>query len=228
MKVSIIIPTCKRPQMLSRMLASLKETTSGYDVETIVIVDNDIVSANVAMEYGCDIVEHCNYRRGALYCWNRGLQLSDATNSKNIVVPAGDDQVFHDGWLGYALESHQERLGGYGVVGMNDLAYNGNTQLATMVLFDRQFCKDYLGGVIAPPVYLYYCVDSEINAIAKEMNKFYWDERSKVEHLHSAHNKRPVDDHDIERLSANMAEIDNKLFEERKAEGFPKSWKAVI
>lgn len=222
--ISIIVPTCKRPAMLNAMLHTLKETTQGYEIETVVIVDDDIVSANIAMEHKCHIVEHSSVRRGALYCWNRGLQLC----SGDLIIPAGDDQIFHEDWLKYAIESHREHLGGYGVVGMNDLAYNGNTQLATMFMFDRQFCKDYLGGVIAPPVYLYYCVDSEINAIAKELNKFYWDERSKVEHLHSAHGKRKVDNHDLERLSANMAEIDNKLFEERKAEGFPKSWKAVI
>lgn len=226
--ISIIVPTCKRPGMLHRMLESLQDTTQGYELEVIVIVDDDLVSANVAMEHRCHIVEHSKNRRGALYCWNRGLQLATNTSPNDIIIPAGDDQVFHPDWLRYALESHQERLGGYGVVGMNDLAYNGNTQLATMFIFDRQFCKDYLGGVIAPPVYLYYCVDSEINAIAKELNRFYWDERSKVEHLHSAHGKRAVDDHDLERLNANMAEMDNRLFEERKARGFPKEWQPVI
>lgn len=222
--ISIIVPTCKRPHMLNPMLDSLKNTTQGYDIEVVVIVDDDIISANVAMMQQCHIVEHSNKRRGALYCWNRGLQLC----SGDLIVPAGDDQIFHPDWLKYALESHQERLGGYGMVGMNDLAYDGNTQLATMWIFDRQFCKDHMGGVIAPPVYLYYNVDSEWNAVAKELNRFYWDDRSKVEHLHSAHGKRPVDEHDIERLEMKFAEVDNKLFEERKAQGFPKTWKPVI
>lgn len=226
--ISIIVPTCKRPQMLNQMLGSLRMTTQGYEYEVVVIVDDDIVSANIAMEHKCHIVEHSSVRRGALYCWNRGLQLATDTSPHDLIVPAGDDQIFHPNWLKYALESHQERLGGYGVVGMNDLAYNGNTQLATMFLFDRQFCRGHMGGVIAPPVYLYYCVDSEWNAIAKELNRFYWDERSKVEHLHSAHGKRDFDDHDRERLDKNFAEFDNKLFEERKAQGFPKTWQPII
>lgn len=227
--ISIIVPTCKRPQMLNHMLQSLKDTANiGIDLEVIVIVDDDIVSANIAMENKCHIVEHSKKKRGALYCWNRGLQLATSTSPHDIIIPAGDDQVFHLDWLKYALESHQEHLGGYGVVGMNDLAYDGNTQLATMFLFDRAYCKEQMGGVIAPPVYLYYNVDSEWNAVAKELNRFYWDDRSKVEHLHSAHSKRPVDEHDLERLSLNMAEMDNKVYEERKAQGFPVTWKPII
>jgi len=111
---------------------------------------------------------------------------------------------------------------------MNDLAYDGNTQLATMLLFDRQYCKDHMGGVIAPPVYKYYCVDSEWNAKAKSLGRFYWDERAKVEHLHSSHGKRPVDDLDKEKMDAGWMEIDNKIFEERKAQGFPVTWRPVI
>jgi len=224
MTVSVIIPTCKRPQILARMLQSLKDTTQGFDVEAVAIVDDDIVSANIAMEYGCRIVEHSSMKRGALYCWNRGLQLC----SGDIICPSGDDQIFYPNWLDYALESHKEKLDGYGVVGMNDLAYNGNTQLATMFLFDRQYCKDHMGGIFAPPVYKYYCVDSEWNAKAKSLKRFYWDERAVVEHLHSAHGKRPFDDHDKERVDNNYAEADNKLFEERKAQGFPVVWSPII
>lgn len=222
--ISIIIPTCERPEMLENMLKSIDLTTSRNEREVIVIIDGDYDSAHVAVGHGCNVIDFSQDKRGALFCWNRGLQLS----SGDMICQSGDDQVFHDGWLGYALESHAGQLGGYGVVGMNDLAYDGNTQLATMVIFDRKFCKDHLGGVIAPPVYNYYCVDSEINAKAKLLGKFYWDKRAIAEHLHCAHGKRPLDAHDQERLDKNYEAIDGKIFEERKALGFPITWEPVI
>lgn len=154
--------------------------------------------------------------------WNRALKLSTG----DVLVPAGDDQIFHPNWIEYALESHREKLNGYGVVGMNDLAYDGNTQLATMLLFDRKYCKEVMGGVLCPPVYKYYCVDSEWNEKAKKHGAFFWDERAKVEHLHSAHNKRPVDSIDLEKQG--WMEEDNKTFEERKAQGFPITWEPII
>lgn len=225
MKVSILIATCGRWQMFDDMLSSLQGTKpSEVKMEVIAVIDEDVETYKVAAEYQVNIVDFSLKKRGALWSWNRALQLS----SGDIIVPAGDDQRFYPNWLDYALESHREKLGGYGVVGMNDLAYNGNTQLATMFLFDRKYCKEHMGGVLAPPVYKYYCVDSEINAKAKSLNRFYWDERAIVEHLHSAHGKRPVDNHDLDRQKGNYMELDNKIFEERKAQGFPVTWSAII
>ena len=223
MKVSVIVATSGRPEMFRNMLRSLSDTTQGQEVETIVVIDSDLEACIAAMESRCR-VNYSRYMRGALCCWNKGLSMSNG----DIIVPAGDDQIFHEGWLEYALESHREKLGGYGVVGMNDLAYDGNTQLATMLLFDRKYCKEVMGGVIAPPVYNYYCVDSEWNAKAKALGKFYWDERSVVEHLHPAHGKREPDQHDQLKVDNNWMEIDNKIFEERKALGFPVTWESMI
>ena len=223
MKISIIIPTCFRPQMFVNMMDSLFETTKGYDVETIAVVDKDEDTKDIANEL-CTIVDYSDEMRGAAFCWNRGLQLSHG----DIIVPSGDDQKFYPDWLGYALESHIGRLGGYGVVGMNDLAYDGNLQLATMFLFDRKYCKEVMGGVIAPPPYDYFCIDSEWNAKAKILGKFDWEQRSVVEHLHSAHLKRPEDVHDWNRKERGLMEKDNQTFEDRMLRNFPIEWESLI
>ena len=225
--ISLLLPTCKRPHLLGHMLASLRDTTLGYELEVIAIVDDDIVSANIAMEYKC-IVEHAPYRRGALNCWNRALKLATETSPNDLIVPCGDDQIFHPGWLGYAIEAHKTILNGYGVVGMNDLAYNGNTQVATMFAFDRRYCKEVMGGVFAPPMYSYYCIDLEWNDKAKMNGRFFWEERSKVEHIHSAHGKRLVDSLDREKMDSGWMETDNKIFADRKARGFPVEWSPII
>lgn len=221
MTISILLPTCHRPTLLSKMLESLKQTTQ-VPVSVIAVIDEDEESRNIALEFGC-FVNFSKTKRGALACWNLALQAAG-----EIIIPAGDDQLFHEGWLEYALESHNDKLAGYGVVGMNDLAYDGNTQLATMFLFDRKYCKEQMGGIFAPPMYNYYCIDSEWNAKAKILDKFFWDERSIVEHLHSAHGKRPLDQHDIDRGDNNFMEKDNLIFEERKSLRFPVTWEPVI
>lgn len=219
--ISVFITTCGRTVMLADMLDSLFDTTAGTDVEVNIVIDEDYDSWDVAYNRGCGVWFRKN-RQGALQGWNDALKMCKG----DILVPAGDDQVFHSGWLDYSLESHKDKLDGYGVVGMNDLAYDGNTQVATMFLFDRQYCKDHMGGIFAPPVYKYFCVDSEWNEKAKSLGRFYWDERAKVEHLHSAHGKRPVDDLDLEKQG--WMEEDNKTFEERKVHGFPITWQPII
>lgn len=224
MKISILIPTCHRFDLLLKMIESLERTTKGYDIEEIYIVDEDEQTRDYLVWRNVDMLDYSATKRGALWAWNRALFHSDG----DIIVPAGDDQVFHDGWLDYALESHQKQLRGYGVVGMNDLAYDGNTQVATMFIFDRAYCKNEMGGVFAPPMYNYYCIDSEWNEKAKILGKFYWDSRSVVEHLHSAHGKRALDQHDQLKLDSGWAAIDNEIFETRKKHGFPIIWESII
>ena len=221
MKISVITPTCFRPLMFVEMCESLLETTKGYDVEHITVIDEDRQTYKLADFYS-GVVDYSKVKRGALAAWNRGLEICTG----DIIVPGGDDHLYHAGWLEYALESHKMRLGGYGVVGMNDGAYNEN-QVATMWLFDRQYCKDVMGGIFAPPVYTYLCVDLEWNEKAKMTGHYYRDMRAIVEHRHSAHGKRPFDKHD-ESKTQDMVDRDTATFERRKAENFPITWESLI
>lgn len=222
MKVSILVPTAGRSELLDNMLRSLIPTRDAHDIEIVCVIDESYSSKSVANSWNVHIVDFSPRKRGALWAWNRALQICTG----DIIVPAGDDHLFHEGWLKYALESHEKQLGGYGVVGMNDLAYDGNTQLATMFLFDRKYCQEVMGGIFAPPMYHYYCIDSEWNAKAKMLGHFYWDERSIQEHIHSAHGKRPMDD--LDREKQKWMEIDNYTYMNRLAADFPVTWEPLI
>lgn len=221
--ISIFVATHGRPKMFREMLRSLRETTFGYEVEVVAVIDDDLDALEYAYEFGVETMDYSREKRGALNAWNVGLQLSEG----EILVPTGDDHLFHKNWLKYALESFQDHLQNYGVLGMNDLAYNGNTQVATMWLFSRDYCKEVMGGIFAPPCYRYYCVDLEWNEKAKDLGYFYWDERSVIEHLHSAHNKRPVDATDLLKEQEWILQ-DNKVFQDRWARSFPVEWEAII
>src|ERR1043166_2425018 len=100
--------------MLQDMLESFQLSTNWdratVDVEMVFVIDEDWQTFQVAREvsnvYEGLVLDYSIVKRGALAAWNRGLQISTG----EIIVPAGDDQLFHANWLGYALESHQERL----------------------------------------------------------------------------------------------------------------------
>jgi glycosyltransferase involved in cell wall biosynthesis len=221
--ISIFVPTSGRPAMFRDMLKSLRETTFGYNVEVVAVIDADEEALRYAYDYCVDTIDYSPVRRGALWGWNKGLELS----SGEWLIPAGDDQIFHKGWLGYAIDAFNNELGGYGVLGMNDLAYNGNIQVATMWMFDRAYCQEHMGGIFAPPCYAYYCIDLEWWEKARMLNRYYWCEESVVEHLHSAHGKRPVDATDGLKEDKWMEE-DNRMFQHRKLEGFPVTWEPLI
>lgn len=221
--ISIFVPTSGRPAYFRDMLKSLRETTFGYDVEIVAVIDADEEALKYAYDYYVDTIDYSPTRRGALRAWNVGLELSHG----ELLVPAGDDQIFHPNWLKYAVESFQDRLDGYGVLGMNDGAYDGWLQVATMWMFDRKYCLDHMGGIFAPPCYHYYCIDLEWWTKARMLNRYYWEDRSVVEHLHSAHGKRPVDETDGFKDDGWM-EKDNRTFEQRKMDGFPVTWEPLI
>jgi len=223
MKLSVIIPSCFRPKLFEQCIRRIRETTKSYDIEIIAVIDCDEITREIAFKNNC-IVNYSPVRRGAIRCWNIGLSHS----SGDFLFPNGDDSYCHDNWLDYALESHRDKLNNYGAVGLNDCAYDGNLQLATTLIFDRKFCIEKLGGVIAMPVYNYYRVDTEINARAKRANAFYWDSRAKVEHLHSAHGKRELDQHDKDRVDSNYMELDRLIYEDRERRGFLDDFDPVI
>lgn len=222
--ISLLFPSAGRPHLFRQALQSLRDTTKGHDIEIIAVIDGCMENVETAKEFDAALIDFSNKKRGALWAWNRCLFHSDG----DIIVPAGDDHLFHPGWLDYALESHLTRLRGYGVVGMNDLAYDGNLQVATMFLFDRAYCMNEMGGVFAPPMYNYYCIDLEWNEKAKILGRYYWDSRSVVEHVHSAHGKRELDSIDREKMDSGWMEEDNKIFQERMSQGFPILWQPII
>lgn len=224
MLTSILISSLGRP-ILFDALNSLRKTTYGHEVEVILV--QDILEPTVFKlleQFDRYIVDYSKYQRGALASWNRALKLSTG----DMIFPVGDDQKFHPEWLTRALKYHAEHLGGYGMVAMNDLNFDGEKQLGTTVMYDRQFCKDVLGGVAAFPVYNYFYIDNELNERAKKVGKYGWCKDAVVEHIHWSNGKRPSDIIDQSRNSSNYMELDRAIFEQRKAQGFPNNFEPVI
>lgn len=230
-KTSIILVTCNRPSLALQAVSTLYETTKHLNIELVMVVDGTVETVNKIKEYLKNkttdtwtyICDYSPERRGALWSWNHGLSMTTG----EIIFPSGDDQYFHQHWLDKALEYHEKYLDGHGMVALNDKIWDGNA-LGTTLLYDRQFCIDHLGSVCTYPAYNYFYVDNELNDRAKLSGRFIWCPESVVEHIHPDVRKRPRDFLDRERQEHNFISIDRKIFEKRKAAGFPNDFEPAI
>lgn len=285
-----------------RTLQSLYDTTAHLDTEYIVVIDEDEKSRDIARDWlysnvwpNFELVFN-EKRVGALNAWNQAAALAKG----HYLFALGDDQVCWPGWLDTAIEAHQEQLGGYGVVGLNDLIHEpipsaadlqamipvlvaGITGLSdtavelatsisclkdfmceivpdvielekqvhefskklvalndfvhepmpdwmpvvcTTMLFDRQFCKDVLGGVVAYACYKYLFVDAEIDHRARQSKRLIWRRDAIVEHMHAAIGKREQDQGDLEHSDTWIH--DEAMFKQREMAGFPNDFECVV
>lgn len=223
-KVSIVIPSMNRPERLLACVTRALCTTAAHNVEVIAVIDCDTASRDLLANLGDDRVRVLfnEQRRGAIACWNQGL----AAARGDVLVFGNDDCHWGDGWLDAALVAHREQLGGYGLVGFND-GYQDGTVLAVQYLFDRPFCIDHLGGVMAYPVYEFYYNDSEANARAKRAGRFVWCREAMVQHHHWT---RPGQNHkdSLDAENEPKARRDGALFAQRERDGFPDTFERVL
>lgn len=215
-----------RPTLLRQTLTRLFESTKGINLQAVVLIDGDKESYSVCVQLGLTYpnitISYSDTRRGAIPCWNYGTRIAQS----DMFFHMGDDLDFVDGWLDIALEAHRTKLGGYGLVGVNDSMHDGNTTVATHALFDKKFAVDFLGGVMATPVYAYYNVDKEFTERARRAGRYYWCKEAVVKHLHPANNGRPVDETD--RSHMDFWTQDLELYEKRQAAGFPNNFPPVL
>lgn len=228
-RISIILPSYERPTLLIGALQNIEsQISSDYEIEVVVVVDDDIDGFDVSSNYfdktdkvlGITIGRKQKYSHIA--AWNLGL----ANASGNLFVHMGDDGRFHGNALQLAYNTHKDKLSGYGMVAFNDLNMNGDTQVGTHVFFDKQFCKDVLGGVMCVPHYKGYCVDLEFNERARGAGKYVWCQQAVLEHLHSSNGKRELFEDEMTRTQ--YSPEDTALFERRKTLGFPNDFEPVI
>ncbi|MHC4647000.1 MAG: glycosyltransferase family 2 protein [Planctomycetota bacterium] len=222
-KVSIVLPSMNRPERLEKAVKRILEVTDHEPLEIIAVIDECTESRDRVDAIG-DHRVHVLFnaeRRGAIACWNQGL----AYSSGDILTFWNDDCMPEPGWLEAALKAHREQLAGYGMVGFNDGYQDGN-ELAVQYLYDRAFCRDVLGGVMAYPVYEFAWNDTESNGRAKNAGRFYWCEDSVVQHNHWSRGdgvKDALNEENMEKQGR-----DGYIYYPREAAGFPDDFEAVI
>lgn len=225
MKTSILLCSMGRPTLLAQNIRRLYETTQGHEIELVVVIDRDAESVRavsaLCLELNVPYTLQFNPTpRGAITCWNEALRLSTG----DLLFPSGDDQEFEGGWLDHAKAAHAG-LGGYGCVGIND-NLNSSASFCTTLFFDRKFCKEVYGGVIAPTILKYYCVDNLLDELARKAGKFAYCPESVVRHIHPSAGRRPADDTDLSH--GDYWTEDVEMMERWRSRGRNIEWEGVI
>jgi hypothetical protein len=221
-RVCILLPTRFRHDGLRRVLDSLASTAP--DCIVIVATDpEDPMSRLIATTYHCVIATCPDNKLGCVVAWNWALR--HALTTSLAFVSAADDVVFQPDWLERSLQALHE-MGDSGLVGFNDdkLRYYGTSYWwATHYMMTRDFIIDHLGGVFCPPVYRNDYTDWEVSAIAIRADKFRMCEDAHVTHLW----KGPDGDETYS-LAKEHRKESKLIYEQRKAKGFPITWKPIL
>lgn len=220
-RVSVIMPTRERPEQARRCLERLWQTSVGYDVEAVAVVDGDSATAEAISESGLGRVIMLPERMGAVRAWNLGA----AAATGDVLVLAADDLWWFHGWIGEMLEQMAAFPGGDGMVGLNDLAQNG-ALLATHYAVSRRFAIEHFGGVLVCPHYRQYFIDNEATARARRANRYTWAQNAVVEHRHPCWRKARMDG--LYAASSQFMQVDGETFIRRRTAGFPDDFEAVL
>jgi glycosyltransferase involved in cell wall biosynthesis len=218
--VSVIIPSRERAAQAARCVERCLATSRGYDLEVIAVSDADPETARLCEAAGARVLLAAERLR-AIACWNWGA--SEALG--DVLVLGADDLWFCHGWIGEMLERMAEFPDGDGLVGFNDLHFNGKI-LATHFAVSRGFAIQHLGGVLVTPSYRHYYCDNEANVRAKRAGRFVWAERCLVEHRHPMNGKATWDS--IYESTKPLLEMDKLIYEARARAGFPDDFAAVL
>jgi glycosyltransferase involved in cell wall biosynthesis len=222
---SIILPTTGRKDRAVTCIQGLIATTKDRDVEIIAVVDADPESRD-AISKALHGVKHrllySDTLRGCSKAWNDGL----AVAAGEYIVIAGDDLRWGDGWLDEAIKVMLTLGPKGGCVGLNDGHWNGAVEVATHYMLSRDFIITVLGGVVAWEFYKHSYNDLEITERARAAGRYAWAEQAKVIHEHWLFGGREKDATD--NLWLGQHGEATKIYEERKAAGFPCDYVPVI
>lgn len=214
----VILPTIGRPLRLRTVLGSLKATAPEVNCN-VVVEPEDVACLDIATEMGYWVTRLDKEKAGCSYAWNFGLRYTPPF-AKAFVLGA-DDLIFKPNWFEEAVKVLEEELHGSGLVGFNDLL---KVQYwSTHYLMTRDFVAQYNGGVMACPEYKTDYVDVETCERAIRAGKYAVAPRAIVQHDWIGRNP---DKFFIE--SRRDRSSSKARFENRRAEGFPDNFPAVI
>jgi hypothetical protein len=218
--VAVVVPVLGRPEHAERFMDSLRATTDmGLATVYAVLGGEDTAEAYQA-------VEAAWRRAGAEVIGTTAISFAEKVNiahkktSQPWLFLVGSDVRFHPGWLDHAQAAITDAVH---VLGTNDLANPRVTsgQHATHLLVRRSYV-DEVGaswdgpGVVAHEGFRHWFCDDEIVTAAKQRGTWAPCLTSKVEHLHPAWGKAPMDE--VYELGAKYVDQDKRLFEQRLAE----------
>jgi hypothetical protein len=224
-ETAVLVPVLGRPEHAEPFMASLRAST-GLAAAYAICDQDDEEAAKAWQAAGAEVLVRVPLQDASPGSFARKVNLAYKALAKRDKPPepwlflVGSDVRFHPGWLDHAQAVAGDR---YHVVGTNDL---GNPRVmagehATHLLVRRSYVDEQGAswdgpGVVAHEGYRHWWVDDEIVAAAKQRGVWAMALGSRVEHLHPAWNKAPMDD--VYELGAKFVAQDKRLFERRLSE----------
>ena len=211
--ISIVIPSRDRVMGLIRSIQNMEQTTAGFDVEIIAVLDEpDIVSqetVRASFPRVRIVVMPSTYRNGhPQEKWQAGYEAATG----EWIAQITDDIVMADGWLKACLETPNK-----GFVSFCDPNWCGT--LSTIHMCTREYIKSVMNGRFGLPWYYVEWADNEWTARARAVDALVFCRAATFTHYR---------DYDSQReLTAAYPEKDAATFQKRMAAGFPESWPEV-
>ena len=195
-KVSIIIPTI-RPEPLKRCLKAVKENAGIPETQYEILVEEDKERIGASRMIN-GLVEKAQY---------------------NLVLFVGDDTVPQPSFLEKALEAIDTLPDSWGLVGLNDLRFDGR-HFATAWLADKRLIS-LLGGKIMHEGYWHCFADNELTVRCRELKRYTWAKDAKIKHINPVVDKDVEWDDDYRRIySQEWFMHDQVLFWKRRQSGW--------
>jgi len=203
-KLSLIIPTYKKPRSLGRMIESCRRCTNPQDTEWVVVVD-DGSFVEVRDRYpGCKVVECGNGSGAGMAIWkgalvSEGEIIGVAGDAMELLTPDTDWKIWS------ALRNKAA------ICGLNDGMQQGRAH--PFIPRDMWF-----GGLGYPPCYRHYYGDTEVYRIAKHHHAWIHLTAVPVKHHHEYPKSKGFDVDILEDVSAEskqMAKHDGEIFQRR-------------
>jgi len=221
-RMSILLPSRDRPKGLRRSIGNIRETTAGFDVEIVIILDEpDVVSHELveSLQPGLGVITMPpDYINGhALEKWQAGYE---ATSSK-WVVQATDDITFYPNWLSVAF-GMPDSWRSKGIVGLWD--EHGNA-VAKLVMVTREYTEAVMRGHFGLCWYYHCFADNEWTARAGGVSSIAWHDKVGYNHHHWAFGDGPHDS--IAQLVNQHYGTDQLIWFARLEAGFPDDWPTV-
>lgn len=218
-KVSIIIPTRFRSELLRERLITLKKHTpelSNGTAELIVVMDNDDQkSINLRGIERKIIVPPLSI---PAFKWNKAASLALG----NWLVTISDDCIPEKDWLSHALKTKNK-----GFIGLPDgVTGDRNNYFTPLYMATKAWLRKYHGGVLVIPHYKSWYADIETANRAHMSGTFVVGWKSTVKQLHSIFGTAPDDE--IYRIGRQRQAEDLRTFECRKMTNFPDDFERVL
>jgi hypothetical protein len=180
---AILIPVLDRPHRIAPLLANIAQATPEPHIVVFAASDEPTIAELDPLG--------AQYIRDAGDTWpNRINRLFHATTEPYVFL-AGDDVLFHRGWLSHAMREMRDLDG---VVVVNDL----HNPAGTSALVSRGYIERESGcfdtpSVVVFPGYTHNFCDSELFETAGARDRFARCPASVVEHLHPCAGKAEMD-----------------------------------